>query len=270
MANFVMIGTFVLLGTLFRRLKAFPAETAQVLNMFALYVSLPAVILLKVPTLTLTSQNAIAAVVPWCMLLLSAVVIQLLAKFLGGHADALGGIVCGKKELIEAVYHYREINGATLDPMAAYLLLRGMKTLPLRIECQNQNAIQIARFLQSHAAVEQIFYPGLDSHPQHDIARRQMKGFGGMLSFSVKGGYRAVAQFLPRLRFAHRAANLGAVETIVGPPATTSHVELSAQERAAMGIPENLVRYSVGIEDATDLIQDLKQALDSLGSERSA
>ena len=143
-------------------------------------------------------------------------------------------------------------------------LLRGMKTLPLRIERQNQSALQIARYLQSHAAVEQVFYPGLDSHPQHAIARQQMKGFGGMLSFSVKGGYEAVKQFLPRLRYAHRAANLGAVETIVGPPATTSHVELSSRERAAAGIPENLVRYSVGIEDPADLIADLKLALGSI------
>ncbi len=185
-------------------------------------------------------------------------------KYLGGHADALGGAVCGPQDYIRRIFHFREINGAALDPMAAYLLLRGMKTLPLRIDCQNQSAIQIARFLQSQAAVEQVFYPGLDSHPQHDIARRQMKGFGGMLAFSVKGGYGAVAQFLPRLQYAHRAANLGAVETIVGPPATTSHVELNARERAAMGIPENLVRYSVGIEDVSDLIEDLKQALDSI------
>ncbi len=185
-------------------------------------------------------------------------------KYLGGHADALGGAVCGPQDLIRRIFHFREINGAALDPMAAYLLLRGMKTLALRIECQNQGAIQIARFLQSHAAVEHVFYPGLDSHPQHDIARRQMQGFGGMLAFSVKGGYGAVMQFLPRLQYAHRAANLGAVETIVGPPATTSHVELNASERAAMGIPENLVRYSVGIEDVNDLIEDLKQALDSI------
>ena len=185
-------------------------------------------------------------------------------KYLGGHADALGGAVCGPQDYIRRIFHFREINGAALDPMAAYLLLRGMKTLPLRIDCQNQSAIQIAHFLQSHAAVEQVYYPGLDSHPQHDIARRQMMGFGGMLAFSVKGGYEAVAQFLPRLRFAHCAANLGAVETIVGPPATTSHVELTASERAAMGIPENLVRYSVGIEDVSDLIEDLKQALDSI------
>ena len=148
--------------------------------------------------------------------------------------------------------------------MAAYLLLRGMKTLALRIERQNYSALQIAQYLQSHAAVEQIFYPGLDSHPQHAIARQQMRGFGGMLAFSVKGGYQIVKQFLPRLQYAHRAANLGSVETIVGPPATTSHVELNSQERAAMGIPENLVRYSVGIEDPADLIADLKQALDAI------
>ena len=185
-------------------------------------------------------------------------------KYLGGHADALGGAVCGPQDHIHRIFHFREINGAALDPMAAYLLLRGMKTLPLRIERQNQNALQIARYLQSHAAVEQVFYPGLDSHPQHTIARQQMKGFGGMLSFSVKGGYEAVKQFLPRLRYAHRAANLGAVETIVGPPATTSHVELSSRERAAAGIPENLVRYSVGIEDPADLIADLKLALGSI------
>ncbi|MBW2436785.1 MAG: cystathionine gamma-synthase family protein [Desulfobacterales bacterium] len=191
-------------------------------------------------------------------------VIHSATKYLGGHADALGGAVCGPQDHIHRIFHFREINGAALDPMAAYLLLRGMKTLALRIERQNRSAIQIAQYLQSHAAVEQVFYPGLDSHPQHAIARQQMKGFGGMLAFSVKGGYKFVKQFLPRLQYAHRAANLGSVETIVGPPATTSHVELNSQERAAMGIPENLVRYSVGIEDPADLIADLKQALESI------
>ncbi len=182
-------------------------------------------------------------------------------KYLGGHADALGGAVCGPKDHIHRIFHFREINGAALDPMAAYLLLRGMKTLSLRIERQNHSAIKIAQYLQSHAAVEEVFYPGLDSHLQHTIARQQMSGFGGMLAFSVKGGYESVKRFLPRLQYAHRAANLGSVETIVGPPATTSHVELNSQERAAMGIPENLVRFSVGIEDPADLIADLKQAL---------
>jgi cystathionine gamma-synthase len=182
-------------------------------------------------------------------------------KFLGGHADALGGVVCGRSDLIRQIYHYREINGATLGPMAAYLLLRGMKTLQLRVERQSASALKIARYLEAHPAVEHVFYPGLQSHPQHEIARRQMSAFGGVLSFMVKGEFEAVRRFLPHLKYAHRAANLGAVETVAGPPATTSHVECTAEERAAMGIPEGLVRYSVGIEDPEDLIADLEQAL---------
>jgi cystathionine gamma-synthase len=187
------------------------------------------------------------------------------SKFLGGHADALGGIVCGRKELIQPIFHFREITGAALDPFAAYLLLRGLKTLQLRIERQNASAIKVARYLEDHKAVAQVNYPGLESHPQHEIAKRQMPGgFGGMLSFVLHGDYEAVKKFLPRLKFAHRAANLGAVETIVGPPATTSHVEVSANDRAAMGIPETLIRYSTGIEDVEDLIADLAQALSGL------
>lgn len=182
-------------------------------------------------------------------------------KFLGGHADALGGVVCGSKTLIEQIYHYREITGATLDPHAAYLLLRGMKTLHLRIRQQNQSALQIARWLQDQPQVSQVFYPGLESHLHHDIARRQMRGFGGVLSFMLTGGFDAVRAFLPRLRYAHLAANLGAVETIAGPPATTSHVECTPEEREAMGIPEGLIRYSVGIEDTEDLMADLRGAL---------
>ncbi|MEI7990453.1 MAG: cystathionine gamma-synthase family protein [Chloroflexota bacterium] len=183
-------------------------------------------------------------------------------KYLGGHADALGGVICGQKELVERIYHYREINGATLDPMSAYLLLRGMKTLHLRIRQQNASAQQIAEFLEAHPAIERVFYPGLESHEGHAIARKQMRGFGGMLSFMLKENtFDAVRRFLPRLKYAHRAANLGAVETIAGPPATTSHVECTPAERSAMGIPESLIRYSVGIEDTEDLISDLEQSL---------
>lgn len=183
-------------------------------------------------------------------------------KFLGGHADALGGVICGDKELVHSVYHYREINGATLHPMAAYLLLRGMKTLDLRIQRQNSNALAVAQFLENHPAIEQVFYPGLESHSGHTIAKQQMDGFGGMLSFMLKqNDFDAVRQFVPRLHFAHAAANLGAVETTIGPPATTSHVECTAEERAAMGIPESLIRYSAGIESPDDLIADLDQAL---------
>ena len=196
----------------------------------------------------------------------SDLVLHSASKFLGGHADALGGVVCGRTELVKQIFHYREITGAALDPFAAYLLLRGLKTLHLRIERQNASAMEVARFLESHPAVARVFYPGLHSHPEHTTAARQMSGFGGVLSFALHGGYEAVKMLLPRLKFAHRAANLGAVETIVGPPATTSHVEVSAKDREAMGIPEALVRYSTGIEDVGDLIADLEQALDSLDS----
>lgn len=184
-------------------------------------------------------------------------------KFLGGHADALGGVICGSRELVNRIYHFREINGACLEPMSAYLLLRGLKTLHLRIRQQNENALRIAQFLEAQPRVAEVFYPGLPSHENHGIARRQMSGFGGVLSFALDGGFDAVKRFLPRLRYANLAANLGAVETVAGPPATTSHVESTPEERAASGIPEALIRYSVGIEDAEDLIADLQQALES-------
>ena len=190
------------------------------------------------------------------------IVLHSASKYLGGHADALGGVICGNKDLVHKVYHYREINGATLAPMDAYSLLRGMKTLKLRVERQNESAMIIAKFLENHPSVEQVNYPGLPSHPGHKVAKEQMKGgFGGMLSFSVKGGLNSIKTFLPKLKYAHMAANLGCVETVVGPPVTTSHVECTAEERKAAGIPEGLVRYSTGIEDVEDLIADLEQAL---------
>ncbi|MFT4670782.1 MAG: cystathionine gamma-synthase [Pseudohongiellaceae bacterium] len=189
------------------------------------------------------------------------IVIHSASKFLGGHADALGGVACGSKPLIKKLYHYREINGATLAPMDAYSLLRGMKTLSLRVEHQNQSAMTIAKWLLQQPVVDQVNYPGLETHVHHDVAKKQMRGFGGMLSFSVKGGLDAIKTFLPKLKYAHMAANLGCVETVVGPPVVTSHVECSEEERAAAGIPEGLVRYSTGIEDVEDLIADLKQAL---------
>jgi len=192
------------------------------------------------------------------------IVLHSASKYLGGHADALGGVICGSKDLVHQVYHYREINGATLAPMDAYSLLRGMKTLKLRVERQNENAMAVAEYLHQHPLVDEVNYPGLQSHPDHAIAKAQMKGFGGMLSFSVVGGLDAIKDFLPKLQFAHMAANLGCVETVVGPPVTTSHVECTAEERAAAGIPEGLVRYSAGIEDIEDLIADLDQALSSL------
>lgn len=181
-------------------------------------------------------------------------------KFLGGHADALGGVICGPEELVEKIYHYREINGATMDPMAAYLMLRGMKTLHLRVRQQCENAMTLAKYLQTEELVEGVYYPGLETHPNHDIAKKQMKDFGGMLSFAVKGGVDTVRNLLPKLQYANRAANLGAVETTVGPARTTSHVECTPEERAAMGIPEGLIRVSCGIEEIEDIIADFEQA----------
>jgi cystathionine gamma-synthase len=185
-------------------------------------------------------------------------------KFLAGHSDVMGGLVSGRADLIEKIHHFREIAGAALHADAAYAILRGMKTLALRMERHNANALAVARHLADHAKIDQVFYPGLESHPAHSIAARQMKGFGGVLAFTPRGGFEAVRSVLDRLVLVQRAAHLGGVATVAGPPQVTSHVELNAAERAKAGIPENLVRYSVGIEDAADLILDLDQALAAL------
>lgn len=211
---------------------------------------------------TVVVDNTFATPVNQSPLALGAdIVLHSATKYLGGHADVLGGVVCGPADLVQKVHHYRQIVGSSLDPMVAYLLIRSVKTLALRIGRQNESALRIARWLEEQPAVSVVNYPGLPSHPGHEIAVRQMRGYGGMLSFGLEGGFEAVKRVLPRLKLAHRAANLGAVETVAGPPATTSHVECTPEERAAMGIPEGLIRYSVGIEDTDDLIADLGQAL---------
>jgi cystathionine gamma-synthase len=188
-------------------------------------------------------------------------VIHSATKYLGGHSDAMGGIVVGDAARIRKIFQFREINGATLDPHSASLLARGVRTLELRVERQNRNAQQVAEFLASHPAIESVHYPGLPDHPHHDIARAQMTGFGGVLAFVLKGGFDAVRTLLDGLELAHRAASLGSVATLVGPPATTSHVELTPAQREEAGIPESLVRYSVGIENGDDLVADLRAAL---------
>jgi cystathionine gamma-synthase len=185
-------------------------------------------------------------------------------KFLGGHGDVLGGVVCGSTELVGEVYGFREIVGTGLDAQAAALMLRSLKTLGLRIERHNSNALAVARYLEGHDKIAAVAYPGLESHPMHEVAQAQMSGFGGMLAFEMSGGEPAVRQLLPQLDHAYLAANLGQVETIVGPPSTTSHVELSDDERRAAGIPDGLVRYSAGIEDADDLIADLERSLEKV------
>jgi cystathionine gamma-synthase len=191
-------------------------------------------------------------------------VIHSATKFLGGHSDAMGGLLCGKKELVKKVFQFREINGASLQADPAYMIARGMKTLELRIERQNASALKISHYLKAHNKVSDVFYPGLESHPGHAIAKEQMSGFGGIMSFSLNGDYDNVKKFLPKLQFVHLAASLGSVSTLAGPPRTTSHVELSEEQRKHLGIPESLIRYSVGIENVEDLIADLENALAAL------
>jgi cystathionine gamma-synthase len=191
----------------------------------------------------------------------SDLIVYSATKFLAGHSDVLGGIVSGRRDLIDRIFHYREITGGILHADAAYSILRGLKTLALRIERSNANAGAIAEHLAGHPKVAQVFYPGLSAHPGHAIARRQMSGFGGVMAFAPLGGFEQVRSVLDRLQWAQRAAHLGGVATTAGPPAVTSHVELTAAERARAGIPENLIRYSVGIEGLHDLVADLDQAL---------
>ncbi|MEA1942451.1 MAG: cystathionine gamma-synthase family protein [Pseudomonadota bacterium] len=188
-------------------------------------------------------------------------VVHSATKYLGGHDDAMGGVLIGRKDLVQTVYEHREICGAVLGAFPAYLLLRGLKTLDLRVQKQNQTGLAIARFLKGHPKIDTVFYPGLETHDKHDIARSQMRGFGGMMSFSVDGDFDALKRFVGHLHYIHRAASLGSVNTLIGPPSVTSHVECTAEQRAALGIPETLLRYSCGIEDAGDLITQLDDAL---------
>jgi cystathionine gamma-synthase len=219
----------------------------------------------RVGAVTVTDNTFATPINQHPLALGSDLVVHSATKFIGGHNDLTAGVVCGKAGLVKKIYRYRELTGPSLDPHRASLLLRSLKTLAIRVERQNTNALAVARFLQNHPKVIKVYYPGLESHPRHAVARKQMPGgYGGVLSFEVEGGLEAVADILPRLRYAYLAANLGQVDTVVGPPSTTSHVECTEEERRAAGIPEGLIRYSAGIEDTEDLIDDLSQALAAL------
>ncbi|MCC5941521.1 MAG: cystathionine gamma-synthase family protein [Balneolaceae bacterium] len=188
-------------------------------------------------------------------------VIHSATKYIGGHSDTLCGLICGSKELVHQIFQFREINGASLHPQTAYDVIRGMKTLEIRVLRQNENALRIARFLEDHPAVSSVYYPGLESNEGHKIAKQQMRGFGGVLSFELIGDYDSVKTVLHNLTYVHLAASLGSVSTLAGPPRTTSHVELTKEQREQLGISESLIRYSAGIENAEDLITDLESAL---------
>jgi cystathionine beta-lyase/cystathionine gamma-synthase len=185
-------------------------------------------------------------------------------KYLNGHADVIAGAAAGDKERVSAIKMMRRTLGGTLDPHAAWLILRGMKTMALRVEASNENAQALAEFLSSHRKVKVVHYPGLKTHPQYELAQRQMREFGGMMSFELKGSLQDATKFTEKLRIPFLAASLGGVETLVSQPAVLSHHQLTPAQRKKTGIPETLVRLSVGVEDKEDLISDFEQALNSV------
>jgi cystathionine gamma-synthase len=182
-------------------------------------------------------------------------------KYLGGHNDLLAGVVVGNANMIAALREAQGILGGITDPNSAYLLLRGVKTFALRMQQHNANGMALARFLESHPKVRRVYYPGLESHPSHAIARRQMRGFGGVVSFEIDGTLQQTSAFIDALRLPYIAPSLGGVESLVEQPALMSYYELDPQERRRLGISDSLVRYAAGIEDTDDLVADVEQAL---------
>lgn len=182
-------------------------------------------------------------------------------KYLGGHNDLLLGSVCGASPIVEAIREYCKVIGTTPDPNSSYLLIRGLKTLAVRMQRQNETALHIARHLESHGKVKRVFYPGLESHSDHQVAVEQMSGFGGLVSFEIEGGLDCAQRFIHELQLPYLAPSLGGVETLVSHPATVSYYDLSREERLAIGITDELVRYAAGIEDCEDLVADIDQAL---------
>jgi len=192
-------------------------------------------------------------------------VVHSATKYLGGHHDLLAGVVAGRAELVQQVRDAVGVFGGVCAPQTAAALTRGLRTLGLRVAQHNRNGQAVAEFLENHPNVERVWYPGLPSHPDHAVAKRQMKGFGGVVSFTVRGGLEETARFVDALQIPLLAASLGGVESLVTLPALASYYNLSPEERLALGIPDNLVRLSLGVEDTEDLLTDLAQALEKCG-----
>ena len=182
-------------------------------------------------------------------------------KYLAGHNDVLAGVACGPAGLVSMIRDLRGVLGAVCDPHAAFLLARSLKTLVVRVEKQNATAQALAERLETHPRIERVFYPGLPSHATHAVARAQMRGFGGVVSFIVKGGLDGASRVVDAMKMARIGPSFGGVETLVEQPAVMSYYEMTSEQRAAVGIADGLVRLSVGIEDAADLVADLEQAL---------
>jgi cystathionine beta-lyase/cystathionine gamma-synthase len=191
-------------------------------------------------------------------------VVHSATKYLNGHADVTAGAIMGAKKHIDILWEYARVHGPVLHPFEAWLLRRGLQTYGLRMAAHNANALAVARFLEQHAEVERVYYPGLPSHPQHELARRQMVGGnGGMLSFEVKGGYQAAYEVVRRTQVCLLAVSLGGVETLITHPASMIHAHQSDEQRETAGISPSLLRLSVGVENVEDIIEDLDRALSS-------
>ncbi|NNF99008.1 MAG: aminotransferase class I/II-fold pyridoxal phosphate-dependent enzyme [Desulfobacteraceae bacterium] len=192
------------------------------------------------------------------------IVVHSATKYLGGHHDITAGIACSNKIYAERMWNYRKVMGGIMDPMSAFLTMRGLRTLELRIQRQNESAERIAEFLDTHEKIRTTYYPGLPSHPDHAIANRQMSGFGGMLSFEIDGDFEQTKCFMDKLKTISLATSLGGVTSLANQPITNTHVALSPENRAKAGVSESLVRLSVGVEPVDTLIEDLETALNAV------
>jgi cystathionine gamma-lyase len=190
------------------------------------------------------------------------IVLHSVTKYMNGHSDVVGGAcVTNDADLYEKIKFYQNAVGAVPAPMDCFLVMRGLKTLHVRMDRHAENAMKVARYLEKHSKVERVIYPGLESHPQHALAKKQMTGFGGMITFFIKGGLPEARTFLEKVKLFTLAESLGGVESLIEHPAIMTHASVPAENRKALGIHDNLVRVSVGIEDVSDLLKDLEQAL---------
>lgn len=192
------------------------------------------------------------------------VVIHSATKYLGGHNDLLGGVVLARKELMEQIRDYRNTTGGIMDPMTSYLLLRGLKTLAIRMQRHNENGMKVAQFLEAHPRVRKVYYPGLPSHRDHDRARKYMTGFGGVVTFELEANLEATCRFMNGLKLFKIGPSFGGVEALITHPMTISYYDYPPEERKRLGILDELIRLSVGIEDAEDLIADVESALSQM------
>lgn len=192
------------------------------------------------------------------------IVVHSATKYLCGHNDVTAGVVCGSERFVQELRKMRKSLGGTLDPLAAWLLLRGLKTLGLRMERHNSNGIKVATYLERHPKVKTVHYPGLETHPQHAIAKRQMTGFGGVVSFEIDGDFDTTVKFAENLKLCSLASSLGGTETLVTQPVTASHYFVSVEDRKKAGITDQLIRLALGIEDPEDIIADLEQAFNKI------